>query len=218
MADIKSGWIWANAISTVIIVVVVVTAYILFHNKWAVYNWQDVKTIEIERIEQPDKPGEYISKMNTKEGWYRENEGKTKDICSHEGELECQKYIMWDGYTENDLNVITWGKVIITGTMALYSIFFLVAIIFLKVDKVSTDVMFYYVLVYIIINLIIEVILVIFDACQIDRYNKKHSEKEDIAGVSTAPDPVEPESYTPYKFVRDVSEGFSNIKKMLRRY
>lgn len=222
MADIKTGWIWANVISTVIIVAVCVIAYVLFHNKWAVYKWQDVQTIEIERIAQPDKPGEYISKMNTIEGWYRENEGKKKDICDYEGELECQKYIMWNGYTENDLNVITWGKVIIVGTMALYSIFFLVAVIFLNVDKVDLKVMFFYVLVYIIINLIIEVILVIFDACQIDRYNKKHSEKEDISGeeaiVPGDEPPVEPESYTPYKFVKDVSEGFSNIKKMLRRY
>lgn len=225
MANLKSGWIWANVISTVIIVAVCVTAYVLFHNKWAVYKWQDVQTIEIERIVQPDKPGEYISKMNTIEGWYRENEGKKKDVCDYEGELECQKYIMWNGYTENDLNVITWGKVIIVGTMALYSIFFLVAVIFLNVDKVDLKVMFFYVLVYIIINLIIEVILVIFDACQIDRYNKKHSEKEDISGSEAIvpgdeqPDTEpETESYTPYKFVKDVSEGFSNIKKMLRRY
>lgn len=209
--ELKPGWIWANVISTVILVAVIVIEYILFHNTWANYKWQEVQSIELERIKQPNRPGEYISKMNTKEGWYRENKGLEKDVCDFEGESGCQKYIMWDGYSEYDLNAITWGKVIITGTMALYSIFFLVACIFLKIAPVDVDTMFYYIIVYIIINLIIEIVLVIFDACQIDRYYKKHSEKEVITNDET-------ESYTPYKFVKDVSEGFSNIKKMLRRY
>lgn len=220
-SNIKSGWIWANVIFTVILVAVIVTAYILFHNKWAEYKWQEVQTIEIKRIEQPGKPGEYISMMNTEEGWYRH---ETDDINT-------DKYIMWDGYSEYDLNQITWGKAIITGTMALYSIFFIVAVIFLKIDRVEMKDMFYYILVYIIINLIIEIVLVIFDGCQIDRYYKKFSKKEDIGVAPNEPAAAEPaanetstetettaEPYTPYKFMNDISEGFSNIKKMLRRY
>lgn len=217
-SNIKSGWIWANVISTVILVAVIVTAYILFHNKWAEYKWQDVQTIEVSRIEQQGKPGEYISKMNIKEGWYRKNDKLEKDVCSFEGEEGCEKYTMWEGYSEYDLNLITWGKVIITGTMALYSIFFIVAVIFLKVDRVEMNDMFYYIFVYIIINLIIEVVLVIFDACQIDRYYKKHGEKKEIGVDSNEQEEPATETYTPYKFMNDISEGFSNIKKMLRRY
>lgn len=217
-SNIKSGWIWANVIITVILVAVIVTAYILFHNKWAEYKWQEVQTIEIKRIEQPGKPGEYISMMNTEEGWYR-----------HESDdINTDKYIMWGGYSQDDLNQITWGKAIIMGSMALYSIFFIVAVIFLKIDRVEMKDMFYYILVYIIMNLIIEVVLVIFDGCQIDRYYKKYSKKENI-GVdsneqekkdSNEQEKKEPatEPYTPYKFMNDISEGFSNIKKMLRRY
>lgn len=202
--NIATWAVWTFIISTVVVIIACIVCLILFSVHYAQYNWKEIGEIEYLRSADPNIAGKYISQMNTVAGWYKLIDENNN--CNNINDpTDCDtKYEMWDGYTEDDLNKISIGKAVIFGILSIYSIIFLV----IACMYYECDYFIVILIIYIIVTCVIELCLTIFEWCQVDRYYKKYSNESD----STT------ESYTPYKFINDISEGFSNVKKMLRRY
>lgn len=200
--DIATWAFWTFIIMSIIVVLTCVVCFIIFYMHYAEYKWKEVGEIEYIRYPTDFDKGTFMSQKNTKEGWYKEIDNNCND---KEAPIDCKQYQMWPGYSEDDLNNISIGISVIFAVLTVYSIvFFVIACMYYMCDKFII-----YLLVYIFITCFIEVCLAIFEWCQIDRYNKKKS-------LLNQTETTEP--YTPYKFMNDISEKFSNVKKMLRRY
>lgn len=200
--DIATWAFWTFIIMSIVVVIICVVCFIIFYMHYAEYKWRDVGEIEYIRYPTDFDKGTFMSQKNTKEGWYKKIDNNCND---KEAPIDCQQYKMWPGYSEDDLNNISIGISVIFAVLTVYSIvFFVIACMYYMCNKFII-----YLLVYIFITCFIEACLAIFEWCQIDRYNKKQSLLNQTETT---------ESYTPYKFMNDISEKFSNVKKMLRRY
>lgn len=189
---------WTFLIMSIVVGIICVVCLIIFSTHYAEYKWEKEQAIELSRCPSGNNDGKYISTMNTNAGWYK--------FLNNVDQSNCEpKYEEWTGYSEDDLNKISIGISVIFAVLTVYSIvFFVIACMYYMCDKFII-----YLLVYIGVTCVIEACLAIFEWCQIDRYNKKQSLLDQNKTT---------ESYTPYKFMNDISEKFSNVKKMLRRY
>lgn len=193
---------WTFIIMSIVVVITCVVCLIIFSMHYADYKWREVGEIEYIRYPTDFDKGTFMSQKNTEAGWYKEIDNNCND---REASINCKQYEMWPGYSEEDLNYISIGISVIFAVLTVYSIvFFVIACMYYMCDYFII-----YLLVYIGFTCLIEVCLAIFEWCQIDRYNKKQSLLNQTETT---------ESYTPYKFMNDISEKFSNVKKMLRRY
>lgn len=191
---------WTFIIMSLLVLIICVVCLIIFSTHYAEYKWRKVGEIEYIRYPTDFNQGKFMSQKNTEAGWYKEIDNN----CNDEGAPNnCKQYEKWLGYSEEDLNYISIGISVIFATLTVYSIVFLV----IACMYYMCDYFIIYLCGYIVLTGIIEVCLAIFEWCQIDRYNKKQSLQTETT-----------ESYTPYKFMNDISEKFSNVKKMLRRY
>lgn len=191
---------WTFIIMSIVVVITCVVCLIIFSTHYADYKWREVGEIEYIRYPTDFDKGTFMSQKNTEAGWYKEIDNNCND---REASINCKQYEEWPGYSEEDLNYISIGISVIFAVLTVYSIVFLV----IACMYYMCDYFIIYLLVYIGFTCLIEVCLAIFEWCQIDRYNKKQSLQTETT-----------ESYTPYKFMNDISEKFSNVKKMLRRY
>lgn len=191
---------WTFIIMSLLVVITCVVCLIIFSMHYADYKWREVGEIEYIRYPTDFDKGTFMSQKNTEAGWYKEIDNNCND---REASINCKQYEEWPGYSEEDLNYISIGISVIFAVLTVYSIVFLV----IACMYYMCDYFIIYLLVYIGFTCLIEVCLAIFEWCQIDRYNKKQSLQTETT-----------ESYTPYKFMNDISEKFSNVKKMLRRY
>lgn len=191
---------WTFIIMSLLVVITCVVCLIIFSMHYAEYKWREVGEIEYIRYPTDFDKGTFMSQKNTEAGWYKEIDNNCND---REASINCKQYEEWPGYSEEDLNYISIGISVIFAVLTVYSIVFLV----IACMYYMCDYFIIYLLVYIGFTCLIEVCLAIFEWCQIDRYNKKQSLQTETT-----------ESYTPYKFMNDISEKFSNVKKMLRRY
>lgn len=193
---------WTFIIMSIVVVITCVVCLIIFSTHYAEYKWREVGEIEYIRYPTDFAKGTFTSQKNTEAGWYKEIDNN----CNNENaSIDCKQYEKWPGYSEEDLNDISIGISVIFAVLTVYSIvFFVIACMYYMCDYFII-----YLLVYIGFTCFIEVCLAIFEWCQIDRYNKKQSLNNQTETT---------ESYTPYKFMNDISEKFSNVKKMLRRY
>lgn len=191
---------WTFIIMSIVVVITCVVCLIIFSMHYADYKWREVGEIEYIRYPTDFDKGTFMSQKNTEAGWYKEIDNNCND---REASINCKQYEEWPGYSEEDLNYISIGISVIFAVLTVYSIVFLV----IACMYYMCDYFIIYLLVYIGFTCLIEVCLAIFEWCQIDRYNKKQSLQTETT-----------ESYTPYKFMNDISEKFSNVKKMLRRY
>lgn len=194
--------LWTFIIMSLLVIIICVVCLIIFSTHYADYKWREVGEIEYIRYPTDFDNGTFMSQKNTEAGWYKEIDNNCND---REASINCKQYEEWPGYSEEDLNYISIGISVIFAVLTVYSIvFFVIACMYYMCDYFII-----YLCIYIAITGVIEVCLAIFEWCQIDRYNKKQSLLNQTETT---------ESYTPYKFMNDISEKFSNVKKMLRRY